>query len=282
MAIPGFKEPKLPAHLRAFDDTTKTRELIYEGIVGSLQKSFPISDGKHRLELTDLRYSGPQDFSQEAQKKALMSNLNTPLTGTWKLFDEETGGELDSREDVVLHVPYYTQRGTVINRGNEYSIVNQARLRPGIYTRTKQSGEHEAHFNVQPGTGKTFRIWMEPATGIFRVNVGQANIPAYPFLKTLGISDSAMQQAWGADIYDANVAKRDNQALTKLYKRFSGQRFDPDADPAEQEDYLRKGIMTSNVDPQVIARTMGVENASSLSPPGSNVRTSPPRNGLAS
>jgi len=268
MAVPGFKEPKLPAHLRAFDDTVTTRKLIYDGIVESLKKSFPVSDGKHRLELTDLRYSGPQDFSQEAQKKAIMSNrnLNTPLTGTWRVFDEETGGEIDKREDVVLHVPYYTQRGTVINRGNEYSITSQARLKPGIYTRTKQSGEHEAHFNVQPGTGKTFRIWMEPATGIFRVNVGQANIPAYPFLKTLGITDSAMQKAWGPDVYDANVAKRDNQALAKLYQRFSGQKFNPDADQAEQEAYLREGLMTSNVDPQVIARTMGVENASSLSP----------------
>ena len=144
MAIAGFTEPKLPDHLRAFDDTAKTRQLVYDGVVDSLKKSFPVSDGKHRLELTDLHYSGSQDFSEEAQKKAIMSNrnLNTPLTGTWRLVDEETGGEIDKREDVVMHVPYYTKRGTIINRGNEYSIINQARLKPGIYTRTKQSGEH--------------------------------------------------------------------------------------------------------------------------------------------
>jgi DNA-directed RNA polymerase beta subunit len=183
MPNPGFKEPALPEGMRAFDDTEKARRAIYDGVVEELQKKFPLSDGLHRLELAKLRYSGPQTFTQEAQKKAIMSNrnLNTPLTGTWRLVDEETGKVLDEREDVVMHVPYYTNRGTVINKGNEYSIVNQARLKPGVYTRTKQSGEHEAHFNVKPGSGRTFRMWMEPATGIFRVNVGQAAVEDYGY-----------------------------------------------------------------------------------------------------
>jgi DNA-directed RNA polymerase subunit beta len=268
MANPGFKEPALPAGMRAFDDTENARKAIYDGVVDELQKKFPLSDGLHRLELAKLRYSGPQTFTQQAQKKAIMSNrnLNTPLTGTWRLVDEETGKVLDEREDVVMHVPYYTNRGTVINRGNEYSIVNQARLKPGVYTRTKQSGEHEAHFNVKPGTGRTFRMWMEPATGIFRVNVGQANIPAYPLLKIMGISDEAMQKAWGSDVYDANLNKVDKQALQKLYKRFSGSAFDPSASPEEMQQFLQESIPKSVVDPGVVTKTMGLAQTENITP----------------
>jgi len=264
MTNPGFKEPALPVGMRAFDDTTKARSAIYDGVLKTLEKKFPLSDGLHRLELKKLRYTGPQTFTDAAQKKAIMSNrnLNTPLTGTWSLVDEETGKVLDEREDVVMHVPYYTNRGTVINKGNEYSIVNQARLKPGVYTRTKQSGEHEAHFNVKPGSGRTFRMWMEPATGIFRVNVGQANIPAYPLLKTMGISDVSMQKAWGPDVYDANVNKQDKLALQKLYKRFSGKNFDPDATPDEMEEFLRESIPKSLLDPKVVTKTMGMNNDS--------------------
>jgi DNA-directed RNA polymerase subunit beta len=268
MPHPGFKEPALPEGMRAFDDTDKARKAIYDGVLDTLQQKFPLSDGLHRLELTKLRYTGSQDYTQAAQKKALMSNrnLNTPLSGTWRLVDEETGKVLDEREDVVMHVPYYTGRGTVINAGNEYSIVNQARLKPGVYTRTKQSGEHEAHFNVKPGTGRTFRMWMEPATGIFRVNVGQANIPAYPLLKTLGISDEAMQKAWGSDVYDANVNKQDKLALQKLYKRFAGSAYKPDASPEEMQQYLQEAIPASVLDPSVVSKTMGLDQVDRITP----------------
>ena len=202
-------QPALPPGVRAFDDVETTRNLIYSGTLSSLQNRFPVSDGTHRLELTDVRYTGPQDYSLKQQKKALMSNrsLRTPVTGTWKLTDEATGKVLDQREDIVMHVPYYTQRGTIINRGNEYTIVNQARLKPGVYTRTKLSGEHEAQVNIKPGTGKNFRMWMEPSTGIFRVNVGQANIPAYPFLQMMGVSDQEMKTTWGPEVFEAKGVK---------------------------------------------------------------------------
>ena len=129
MPNPGFNEPKLPEGLRAFDDAEAVRKGIYDGVLESLGKKFPISDGVHRLELTDLKYASPQEFPLSAQKKAIMSNrnLSTQLTGKWRLIDEATGGVLDEKEDTVMHVPYYTDRGTIINRGSEYSITNQAR-----------------------------------------------------------------------------------------------------------------------------------------------------------
>ena len=253
MPNPGFDEPKLPAGLRAFDDAGAVRKGIYDGVLESLGKRFPISDGVHRLELSNLKYASSQDFPLSAQKKAIMSNrnLSTQLTGKWRLIDEATGGVLDEKEDTIMHVPYYTDRGTIINRGNEYSVTGQARLRPGVYTRTKQSGEHEAHFNILPGTGKTFRVWMEPATGIFRVNVGQANIPAHQFFNILGIPDDELKKAWGEELFAVNKDKVDRQALGKLYERFAGSKANPDATDQEKEEYLK----TTTVTPQLLMRS---------------------------
>ena len=268
MPNPGFNEPKLPEGLRAFDDAEAVRKGIYDGVLESLGKKFPISDGVHRLELTDLKYASPQEFPLSAQKKAIMSNrnLSTQLTGKWRLIDEATGGVLDEKEDTVMHVPYYTDRGTIINRGSEYSITNQARLRPGVYTRTKQSGEHEAHFNILPGTGKTFRVWMEPATGVFRVNVGQANIPAHQFFSILGIPDDEMKKAWGEELFDVNKDKVDRQALGKLYERFAGSKVNPDATDQEKEEYLKTTIPQYQVDEAVVHRTMGLPKTTTVTP----------------
>jgi DNA-directed RNA polymerase beta subunit len=263
-----FQEPELPPHLRAFDDTDTTRDLIYENTMSALQRRFPVSDGKHRLELTDLRYSGAKTFPLVNQKKALMGNrsLRTPITGKWRLVDEESGNILDEKEDIVMHVPYYTQRGTMISRGNEYTLVNQARLKPGVYSRTKLSGEHEAYFNVKPGTGRTFRMWMEPATGIFRVNVGQANIPAYPLMKIMGIKDEQLEKTWGAEVLAANMQKVDKQALNKLYTRFAGTKAEVGLTDSEKENYLRENLATYEFDPSVVQRTMGLSDTGTVTP----------------
>jgi len=65
---------KLPDHLREFDDTDKTRDLIYGNTLDSLQKRFPVEDDTHRLELHNVRYTGPKTFTLDQQKQALMKN----------------------------------------------------------------------------------------------------------------------------------------------------------------------------------------------------------------
>jgi len=259
---------QLPEHLREFDDVDKTRDLIYNNVLTSLTTKFPYSDGKHRLELHDVKYSGPQEYTWEEQKKALMNNrsLKTPIKGKWKLFDEETGELLDEKEEVVMDVPYFTQRGTIINNGSEYTIVNQSRLKPGMYTRTKQNGEHEAQFNVKPGTGRGFRVWMEPSTGVFMVNVGQANVPAYPFLKAQGVTDEQMKESWGPEVYQSNIDKADSQAIHKLYTRFAGNKANNELSEQEKTDYLRQAMLKAELDERVVERTAGLQKTKNVTP----------------
>jgi DNA-directed RNA polymerase beta subunit len=262
------KPPVLPDHLREFDDIDTTRTMIYDNALGALNRRFPISDGKFRLELHQPRYTGAKDFSLQQQKRAIMTNrtLTTPVKATWKLIDEESGGTLDEREDVIMRVPYYTPRGTFIHNGSEYTVVNQSKLKPGVYTRTKKSGQLEAHFNTAQGTGKQFRIWMEPATGVFRVAIQQANIPAYSFLKSMGVKDEQLKKAWGSDLLATNIQAVKPRDLTTLYTRFSGYDFNPDATDKEKEEYLNTSLAKYGLNSKVVARTLGLENVETLSP----------------
>ena len=258
----------LPTDLREFDDADKTRQLIYDNALSSLGKRFPIEDDEYRLELHKPHYDGSQDYSLKQQKDALLKDrqLRTPIVGTWKLIHKPTNTVLDEREDTVMHIPYYTPRGTFIQGGNEISIANQSRLKAGAYVRKRRTGEIETHINVIPGTGKTFRLNLEPETGIFRVNVGQSNIPVYPLLKTLGVDDKTLEKAWGKDLLITNMTKKDVRALPKLYKNFSGYAYDPKADETQMADYLKTSLPAARVDPGVISRTMGLEKVEGVSP----------------
>lgn len=266
--VPGV-DLDLPDGVREFDDADATRKLVYDNALAAVKAKFPISDGKTRLELADARYDGPMDFGYERQKRAMLTgaSLHTPIKGTWRLVDEETGAELGSKPDsVVMRVPYITDRGTALRGGIDTAVVSQQRLLPGVYTRVRKSGETEAHFNVAPGTGRSFRVWMEPETGAFKMSIGQANVPLAQTLKLLGVDDKRLAKEWGDQVFDANL-KEDNKLLEKLYARCvpPSARVDG-ASNDEMKAAVRDSFSKSKLDHSVVRRTLGLENVASPTP----------------
>ena len=259
---------QLPDHLREFDDTDKTRELIYDNTLEALKTRFPIEDDTYRLELIKPYYEGSKTFTMAQQKQALLTGrqLRTPIKGKWRLVDKASNSVLDERDDTIMQVPYYTKRGTIIHNGNEYSISNQSRLKPGVYVRRQRTGDIQAQINVTPGTGRGFRIGLEPATGIFKLSVGQSSIPIYPLMQALGVSDKDMVNTWGAELAAANMNKRDTQAIGKLYMRFAGTKADPLATPEAKMQYLRDSLSKAAIDKSVVARTLGLTGVEGITP----------------
>lgn len=260
--------PQLPEHLREFDDTDSARKLIYSNVLDSLQKRFPIEDDNYRLELSNLKYAGPQHFTLDQQKQALMKDrhLHTPIQGKWRLMDKATNAVLDEKDDVVMHVPYYTPRGTFIFNGNEYSVISQSRLKPGAYTRKRKTGEVETQFNVRPTTGRSFHVRLEPETGVFKFNMEQSNIPLYTLLNVMGVSDQELMKAWGPEMLEANIKKQDRRALPKMYERLAGYKFDPNAKEDDMKKYINESLAKYEVDPDVMARTLGLKDVGNITP----------------
>lgn len=250
--------------LRSFIDAPATRTAIMDNVLEAVQKRFPIEDDDVRLELRDVKYEGPTSYTLQQQKDALLNNrrLGCRITGTWRLTDKRTGQVLDERRDGVLRVPYYTDRGTIINNGNEYTVISQARLSPGVYVRKKQNGELESQFNVANGLG--FRIGLDKETGALNMSIGQGHVPLYPVLHALGVSDEDMRKSWGDEVTNVNVGKFDPRALDKVYARYAGRKADMNLTPQQKAEFITEALSKSGLDPDVVVRTLGIENVNGV------------------
>lgn len=218
------REPLVPEQVthRAFGDITGTRQAIFDNVMGALKTKYPVSNNRYTLKLADVKYRTPKDYDYQDQKKAILrgQTLGWNAIGRWELVDNATGKVVDKTEPrLVAKVPYMTNRGTFIFNGNEYTVASQLRLRPGVYTRVKENGLIEAHFNVKGGTGPSFRLYMEPDTSIFRAQIGQASLKLYPILHAMGVEDRDLLAAWGKDILAANMAATDPRAIQRAYAK---------------------------------------------------------------
>ena len=253
--------------LRSFIDAPATRTAIMDNVLEAVKNRFPIEDDDVRLELRDVKYEGPTSYTLEQQKSALLGNrrLGCSLVGTWRLTDKKTGQVLDERRDGVLRVPYYTDRGTIINNGNEYTVISQARLSPGVYVRRKQNGELESQFNVANGLG--FRIGLNRETGALNMSVGQGHVPLYPILRALGVSNEDIQKSWGREVAAVNVSQLEPRALDKVYARYAGRKADMNLSPVEKAKFVTEALSSSGLDPNVVVRTLGMENVTGVTGP---------------
>ena len=211
------KEEATPAY-RKFGDTPGTRKRLFANALAAAQAIEPVSNPRHTLALTDVAYHGPESFSIAEQKKAILSrkSLSRPLRGTWVLSDAE-GAELGRKKATVAKIPWMTDRGTFVVNGNEYTMAHQMRLRPGVFTRMKDNGELESHVNVKKGF--SHRIFLDPQSGIFRIQMGQARMPLLPLLRAQGVTDTQLREAWGNDLTYTNAQKDDPAVIRKLHSK---------------------------------------------------------------
>lgn len=243
---------------RAFGDISALRNNIFDRSLQSASSLEPIQNDLYTLQLGGVQYAGPERFTKADQKKAVLTrgSLSRRLVGIWSLFDNKSGQPVAQRQATIAHVPYLTDSGTFVNKGVEYTLAHQMRLRPGVFTREKDNGELEAHVNVLPGKGRMHRYFLDPQTGVFKIQIGQAQIPLMPLLKTLGVPDGDVRKAWGNDLTAVNMQQGDAGTLEKLYQRLV-YRMDPNADAIAKQKAITDEFAKIELDPEVTKRTLG-------------------------
>jgi DNA-directed RNA polymerase beta subunit len=243
--------------LTDWDDYPKKRAAIFSRVKDATQAAFPMSYGGVRLELHNLAYDNPKEFTPAEQKNALLKNqfLHHKLRGTLRLYDEKTGEMLDESHQTLMKCPYLTERGTFIHGGNEYVTNSQARLMPGIYTRRKANNSTESHVNARRGSGKSLRVHLEPESGLFKVDIGQSSLRLYSLLKDIGTSDDAIGKAWGPELLQKNQAGYDSRVFDKAYARLV-RKTDPNATRAQKAEAIKQALASTKVDRSVVQRTL--------------------------
>lgn len=244
--------------MREINDLDGTRTRILDRVFNAVNKRYnetPLENDRYTLKLENLKYDRTTPVSLAKQKAALLEgrSLAHNLHGEWVMLDKATGQEIDRKPTLVARVPMFTQRGTCISKGNEYTISHQLRLRPGPYTRRKESGELETHFNLLPGTGSAFRMQLDPASGVFGMHIGQGNIPVYSLLRNLGIGDDELERVWGKELLAKNRDAAKDTDMDKAYSRIVKK-------PVEGEDKLtaiKAQFDRMRMDPNVVATNLG-------------------------
>lgn len=244
---------------RALDDPRSLRTRVYANVLKAAQSLPDTANQRHTLRLRDVQYVDPEDVSIAKQKEAILTGhtLGRRIKGTWELIDNATGNVLDRRAQTVARVPLITNRGTIIHNGNEYTVANQLRLRPGIYTRIKDNGLTESHVNLLRGA--SHRYFLDPAKGTFHAQIGQAKLPLMPLLRLLGAKDKDLQEAWGADIWSTNAQMDDPSVLNKYFARLAKHKARAAAagEAVDKAQAIREAIAEMELDPDVTEHTLG-------------------------
>jgi 2'-5' RNA ligase len=243
--------------LHDWGDVDFKRESIFDGIRTAFEYQFPRSYGGVRAEVHNVHYEGPEHVDIKGQKEALLDNkfLHRKLRGTMKLFDEASGQQLDERDLTFMRVPFLTDRHTFIHNGSEYSVLNQARLLPGVYTRRKASGEFETHFNSKRGTGPSFRIRLEPESGLFKMDIGQSSLRLYSLLHDLGVPDDHLAKTWGDELLNKNRDAYDARVFEKAFARLV-RRPPPDLTREQKVEAIKTSLTATKLNRKVMDRTL--------------------------
>ena len=255
--------PTNPSTLtRIFSSPDEIARSVDNVLSEGLTKQFPVESRNYRVEVTNV-HAEPKHLTNADEKDAILrsKSLTYPVKGDVKLIEKATGKVLDESKNFTLMDTFHmTGKHTLLYKGNNYSIANQLQLRPGVYTRSKDTGELESHFNT--GTRRSFSMTLDPQSGLFYVNIGSSNILAAPLLtKVFGIGPREVGNYIPPAVWEDNLkatAGKETKLLGDLYKRMvSTSKQKPGASQEEMAEQLKESLQNSQLSPQTTMATLG-------------------------
>lgn len=246
------------AYLNPAEASAHFQNRVLEGI----KKQFPVVGKQQTLTLDHIEVKDdlhPDDIRGQQKAKMEGGTWAVPVFATLTLKDNETGNVVDSKRIRVAEIPKMTSRYSYIVGGptgsKEYQVDNQWQLKPGVYTKRRNNGQLESRVNVSGRS--SFDVIFHPEDKLFVMQYGKsdANLPIYPVMKTMGVSDADMLKAWGKDIFEANKnAKGGANVPERLYKLIRKSQA-PSKDAAVENLY--NTMLASKVRPDSTEITLG-------------------------
>jgi DNA-directed RNA polymerase subunit beta' len=241
-------------------DPNKQFEELKTRLLAEINGTFPIVDPKTGIEVRVRNLEvGGEDLGTEDIKGQMDARLNgrsytAPVFGHVDVVDRD-GKVLVSKRTRVAEIPKLTRHHSFIIGGQEKTVTNQWRLRPGAYVKaTEKKGEYEAQFQL--AKGKSFDLQMEPGTGYMFIKSGARKIPLYSVLKAAGVSDDEMKASWGEKNFASNQKKsRYEHDLKSFYTAMKDAQQVPSTLDLPQA--INKYLSETKMDPVVTKTTLG-------------------------
>ncbi|NBS67840.1 hypothetical protein EBT31_02860 [bacterium] len=194
---------------------------IKNAAIAAVRGLFPIKGAKNVLTLEDVFVDdkkGPNAIEDQLHAKTRGVTWSVPIKAKLTLTDKD-GKVLDKSTVTIASIPRLTQRYTYIIGGHERQVDGQFMLKPGVYHRVAANGDVEAQWNLQVGHGFKLSLQRNAANvPIVKFTIKTSNVPVYPVLRALGISDEQMASAWGQRIFEENKKVGKWKELLKIPK----------------------------------------------------------------
>jgi DNA-directed RNA polymerase subunit beta len=195
------------------------------------------------------------------EKKAILEgkSLTYPISATLTLTDNATGNIIDKQQNFNLMDSFFiTGKHTLLYKGSNYSAANQLQLRPGVYTRSRDTGELEAHVNT--GTGRSFSITLDPQSGLFYVEVASSRIPLAPLLsRVFGVGPAEVGHYIPPSVWEDNLKAtkgKEDKIINDMYTRLTPKQI-PGASTEEKIATLRLTLEGSQLNVNTTKITLG-------------------------
>lgn len=238
---------------------------LKQALEDQITKTFPIRDrsGKYEIRVQNVETVDTPGDDIKGQHKARVEGRSwaAPVSAMVEVVDTATGKTLVRRRQRIADIPKMTRHYSWIIGGQEMSLMNQWRLRPGAYVKAMEKpGEYEAQFQL--AKGRSFDIQQERSGELF-MRLGGRKIPLYSVLNATGVSDAQMQAAWGPDVFDATRKKSKGRDLQSMYEAWKGE------GAAKASDYhvaVSELLQATALDPEIAQQNLGIRSATVTGP----------------
>ena len=213
-----------------------------------------------RVWVEDMSDEQAVDKSRLKDVKLAGGSWKIPVYADLSFVDKATGKTVATSKRVrVADLPRPTPHQSVLLRGTEYHPHSQFRLKPGVYVRERQTGEVAAQFNF----AKTrevrigFELALDPDAGVFLISIAQANIGLYPILQLLGVSDAAIEQAWGSKLFAVNKKRYATSGPAEVSKFYRILKREAPPDAAAARAVVQAYFSAAQLNGDVTEMTLG-------------------------
>ena len=193
-----------------------------EAYIKGIASLFPIVSPHYTLVLSNIHADRkPTTLADEKDAILRSKSMTYPIKGDLQLILTASGKVVDKVVDYPLAQMFnVTSKYTMVYSGTNYSVANQLQLLEGAYTRTRDDGILETHFNT--GTGNSFSIELDPESNLFYVSPRgtSSKVLLLPFLTLMGVSPSQIEASIGKSITEKNIAAsvgKEDSVVKALY-----------------------------------------------------------------
>ena len=244
--------------MRTFSGTEEFKKLS-DTVVNAYKQLFPVEKNGHRMEATRIWLDDSEidthDYTDQKKVKLAGGTWGVPVMASIVLKDP-TGKIIDKIDKLkIATVPRLTPRHSYIVQGNEYQVANQMIRKPGSYVVPSQKGDVFKGMVVLSGDRQSnFNIQFDPESNHYTVEKGQAKLPLFPLLKSLGATDKELEHTFGESIFLANKNKDKDHRYLDVADKIAGVKTDNKQTAMEGIAAFAK---TTKVDPNVTEITLG-------------------------